>query len=304
MQFYAYGESLIDIVSNTKGEKFSSVGGSLVNSAISLARSGRKVYLITEYGNDKYGNFMKDMLLNEKIDLSFSSCFDDGNTALAFAELDEESKAQYTFSKNYPQKRFENFSAPNFDKNSCLLFGSFSSISSELQCVTSKIISLAQKADSMIFYDPNIRHKCLHSHGAKNSSLKSNFQVADIIKLSDEDLQNILETDCLEKLISAFELNSNQILIMTKGPKGVSCLIKDSVYNFEVPKIAPVSTIGAGDSFSAGILNWLDINNFDKRSLQKLSEVEIKNMIEMGIAFATEVCMSKENYIGNRKSEN
>ena len=67
--------------------------------------------------------------------------------------------------------------------------------------------------------------------------------------------------------------------------------------HYDVPQIKPVSTIGAGDTFSAGILYGLHNAKATKENLQSLTESQWDNALNYAITFATEVCMSYENYI-------
>ena len=62
--------------------------------------------------------------------------------------------------------------------------------------------------------------------------------------------------------------------------------------HFDSPSIRPVSTIGAGDNFNAGILYGLLKNNVRHRDLATLPKETWANIIRCGIDLATEVCRS------------
>ncbi len=64
-----------------------------------------------------------------------------------------------------------------------------------------------------------------------------------------------------------------------------------------MPKITPVSTVGAGDSFNAGIIYSLYKNRVGKEDLENLSEEFWRSAIETAISFGSEVCQSYDNYI-------
>jgi fructokinase len=66
---------------------------------------------------------------------------------------------------------------------------------------------------------------------------------------------------------------------------------------FPVQKITPVSTIGAGDNFNAGMITSIYSNNIKMEQLVKLTEQEWSKVIATAVAFATHVCLSYENYI-------
>ena len=61
--------------------------------------------------------------------------------------------------------------------------------------------------------------------------------------------------------------------------------------------INPVSTIGAGDNFNAGLIYGLYKNNISKQQINDISENQWANIVQWGTDFAADVCMSYENYI-------
>jgi fructokinase len=68
-----------------------------------------------------------------------------------------------------------------------------------------------------------------------------------------------------------------------------------------VPKLTPVSTIGAGDNFNAGLIYGFCKENVGKNELEK--NINWKKLLQHGIDFASEVCMSYDNYISEEFAE-
>jgi fructokinase len=66
---------------------------------------------------------------------------------------------------------------------------------------------------------------------------------------------------------------------------------------FSVRKITPVSTIGAGDNFNAGMITSIYKKHFTSEQLGNLKEKEWSEIISLAVDFATDVCLSYENYI-------
>jgi fructokinase len=64
-----------------------------------------------------------------------------------------------------------------------------------------------------------------------------------------------------------------------------------------VPFIEPLSTIGAGDNFNAGLIRTLVNNNITKKEIELLPLKVMEKIVSSGISFAAEVCMSYDNYI-------
>jgi fructokinase len=63
-------------------------------------------------------------------------------------------------------------------------------------------------------------------------------------------------------------------------------------------KIEPVSTIGAGDNFNAGVIASLYSMDASPSSIVNLGQAEWDKIIGTAIEFASEVCLSYDNYIG------
>ena len=65
----------------------------------------------------------------------------------------------------------------------------------------------------------------------------------------------------------------------------------------EVEKIEPLSTIGAGDTFNAGLLYGISLAAYTRDQLEKLGPEEWEILIKRAIAFSREVCLSYDNYL-------
>jgi len=298
MRVYAFGESLIDVINKADGSVASKAGGSLLNMSVSMARSGADVSLITDYGNDVAGQMLHAFLQKENVGIEYVSRYTNGQTALAFALLDEQAKATYSFYKNYPKERFAGFKIPEFTSESCFAFGSFSSIAPELQTILKLLLDTAEAAKSVIYFDPNIRHQSHLKQESAMEYLLRNFRAAQLIRASNEDLQTIFQTDDLQQVIQKCGLSSDVPFIVTRGSDKISCAYKHQISTFEVPQLPEVeSTIGAGDSFNAGLLTYLDMNHIGREGLRKLDENQLAAMVATAVAFSTDACQTTENYI-------
>jgi fructokinase len=69
--------------------------------------------------------------------------------------------------------------------------------------------------------------------------------------------------------------------------------------HFKVPEIKPISTIGAGDNFNAGLIYGLLKENVTKQNIVILNEQVWQRIISHGIDFASDVCMSYDNYVSD-----
>ncbi len=291
---YALGESLLDIIIAGNGKTTAKPGGAMLNAAVSLARSGREVYLITETGDDLTAKYIIDFLKNNGVYTSYISKYGNTKTSLAVAYLDKNKKAVYSFYKQYPGKRLLKF-PKSFSPADILLFGSLYAADNE---VSDNITNMLERFNGLVVYDPNIRQKdSLNDKTVKDSVVKY-LSTADVVKGSDEDFENIFETGNVENQLALLrELNPNALLIITRGEKGAVALRGNLRAGVQAYEINPVSTVGAGDAFSAGIIDYLCRNKTDRTFLKKMDGNKLKELLKSGIDFATKVCLSDENYI-------
>jgi fructokinase len=87
--------------------------------------------------------------------------------------------------------------------------------------------------------------------------------------------------------------------VYTANSKGVFVRTKSFSGIFPVQRIEPVSTIGAGDNFNAGMITSIYRSGINKEHLEYLKDQEWSEIMNTAVAFATHVCMSYENYISD-----
>ncbi len=291
---YTLGESLLDIIINDLNNVVARPGGAMLNTAVSLGRSEIDVSLITELGDDNTAGLIISFLANNNVSIKTINQYTNNTTSLALAFLDDNKKPSYTFIKNYPIKR-ELKKISEFTENDILLFGSLYSLDIQIRNSLSSLVKDARYHNSTIIYDPNIRN----AHHLKDKDLMQalieNIKISNIVKGSDEDFMNIFgTTDTLSQLNEIRRINSEAIVIITQGRSGIFC---DSIgRQFSLPAIETeiLSTIGAGDAFSAGIIYAIRTLNINTN---KQIQDHIEEILLSGLQFSAQVCNSLDNYI-------
>ncbi|MBE3085503.1 MAG: carbohydrate kinase, partial [Bacteroidetes bacterium] len=174
--------------------------------------------------------------------------------------------------------------------------GSFYAIWPEIREKFKKFIHGAKEEGALIIYDPNFRQTHLSELDILKPLIIENMQMASLLRGSDEDFKNILGVDNPDE---AWEVVRNycKCLVYTANIEGVYVRTTSFSGKFPVQKITPVSTIGAGDNFNAGMITSIYSNGINMEQLEKLTEKEWSKVITTAVAFATHVCLSYENYI-------
>ena len=294
-KIYGIGETVLDIIFKDGQPQAAKAGGSVLNSVVSMGRMELPVSFISEYGLDDVGNLIDNFLNNNGVNTSFVHRFHDGSTALALAFLDEKNDAHYTFYKDFPGKRLD-IDFPVIKKDDIIQCGSFYAIWPEIREKFKKFIHGAKEEGALIIYDPNFRQTHLSELDILKPLIIENMQMASLLRGSDEDFKNILGVDNPDE---AWEVVRNycKCLVYTANIEGVYVRTTSFSGKFPVQKITPVSTIGAGDNFNAGMITSIYSNGINMEQLEKLTEKEWSKVITTAVAFATHVCLSYENYI-------
>ena len=294
-KIYAIGESLLDIIFRDGQPQTAKAGGSMLNSVVSLGRLSLPVSFISEYGVDDVGNLIDNFLKKNGVDTSFVHRYNDGKTALAMAFLDEKNDAHYSFYKEYPAKRLDiNF--PKLEKEDIVLCGSFYALTSEIRDKFKTFIQTAKDKGAIVIYDPNFRKSHLNELENLRSLIIENMQMATIVRGSDEDFRNIFGAKNPEEAWETVR-KYNKCMIYTYNSDGV--YVRTSSYSgkFPVKRIIPVSTIGAGDNFNAGMIASFYRDKIFNDNIEKMGGKEWEKVINTAVEFASHVCMSYDNYI-------
>jgi fructokinase len=297
---YTIGETVLDILFKGNQPFTAKAGGASLNTSVTLGRLGLPVKFIGEYGLDEVGNFIDNFLKQNNVSTEYVYRYYDGKSALALAFLNEDNDASYDFYKIYPSKRLD-IEFPQIGKNDIVLFGSFYAITPEVRVKLLKFIIDAKKRDAIIIYDPNFRKQHIHNLPQLKPMIKENISYATIVRGSHEDFSFIYGARTVEETYKFFG-EKPPCLLYTFSTKGV--YLKTPAYNekFEVRRITPKSTIGAGDNFNAGIIYSIFKNNISYDDLQNLNLGIWKDIVETAVDFATHVCENYDNYISEEFS--
>lgn len=292
---------MLDIIFKNGQPQAAKPGGSVLNSMVSMGRMGLPVSFISEYGLDDVGCLVDNFLKDNGVNTSVVHRFKKGNTSLALAFLDDKNDAHYTFYKDIPGKRLD-IEFPETEKDDIVQCGSFYAIWPEIRTKFKLFIQRAKENGALIIYDPNFRKSHLSELDALKPMIIENMQMASLIRGSDEDFRTIFGVTNADEAWSVVKKYC-KCLVYTANTEGVFVRTTSFSGKFGVQKITPVSTIGAGDNFNAGMITSIYRNNIQRADLENLTEAEWSKVIRPAVAFATHVCLSYENYISSEFAE-
>ena len=294
---FGFGDTVLDIIFKDGQPRAAKPGGSVLNAFVSLGRLGWKPCFVSEYGQDNVGRLIEDYLVENGVNTRYVNRFNNGQSALAMAFLDDDNNANYTFYKNFPAERLQEL-PEDIAADDIILFGSIYASSREVRTSVLRFLEMGRERGAIILYDPNFRRAHLAELEELKPRIIENLNYADIIRGSDEDFQLIFGADRTEKVREIID-NGTKLLFYTQNSRHVKVLLNSLETSIPAEKIEPVSTIGAGDNFNAGIIHWLLKNGVTRAGLQLLKEGDLGGMAATGIKFATDVCLGFDNCVSH-----
>lgn len=292
---YGIGEALLDIIFKNDQPIGAVAGGSTLNSIVSLGRMKHNVYLISETGNDRIGDTIDRFLISNGVSDQYLFRRDGTRSPIALAFLNEKNDAEYEIFKDYSAQTLSG-AQPPFQTNDIIMFGSFFSLNPSVRTQLVKYLKAARASGAIIIYDPNYRNHHAHKTNGLLKIIEENFSLAHIVRGSNEDFNNIygLENEAsMADKVSEFCPN----VIVTANSKGVYLHAGKCRHWLPTPEITPVSTIGAGDNFNAGLIHGILSTGVLTATINNLNLNHWKRILAPAVAFASDVCCSLENYI-------
>ncbi|WP_422107138.1 carbohydrate kinase family protein [Winogradskyella sp.] len=246
-----FGEVLFDVFPTHR-----SIGGAPLNVSFRLQSLGNSVDLISRIGDDYLGTeilqFIRQHHLASK-NIQIDTIHD---TSEVKVTLDDLGNASYDIVKPCAWDFIEvNTTALEAVKASeAFIFGSLSCRS---QASKSSLLQLLPEASYKIF-DVNLRAPHYQFDVVEDLMRQSDFT-----KFNDEELllicenlgqKNLVLTDAISYIAEA---TSTDTICVTRGANGALLYKNGSFYEHEGYKVHVADTVGAGDSFLAGIIDQL-----------------------------------------------
>lgn len=294
-QIYAVGETILDIIFKEGQPQAAKPGGSSFNASITLGRLGAPVTFISEMGRDRVGDLIAAFLDENGVGQEYVDRYEEGKSAISLAFLNERSDAEYDFYKDYPHQRLA-VEFPEFQSGDLLMFGSFYALNPGIRPRVKLLLDKAMKAGASIIYDPNFRKTHLPEREQLLPVIRENMSYAHLVRASDEDLENIFNASGVEEAWRQVSKHS-PVLVYTANANGIFLRTSTLSLDLEVERIQPLSTIGAGDTFNAGLLFGIWQRGLSGKDLESLGAEAWTEILQQAASFSREVCLSYENYL-------
>lgn len=227
-------------------------GGAVFNTAIALGRLGAPVGFFCPLSDDMFGAQLRAGLEASGVDHSLSPAVDRPCT-LAFVTL-VDGQARYAFyDRGTALRDMTRAELPELtDTVDALFFGGISLVGDP--CGAGYEALCTRAGERVVMLDPNIRPDFIRDEGAYRARLEAMIARADIVKLSDEDLHWLKGDGPVDELAGRLRNEGPKIVIITEGANGARAFWAGGVVHAPSRRVVVVDTVGAGDTFNAGVL--------------------------------------------------
>lgn len=246
------GESLVDIVEGHDGRRTEHVGGSPLNVALGLSHLGEPVDFGTRFGDDERGHRIAEQLARGEVSLVAGSDTAD-RTSTALAQLDEGGAASYTFDLVWD---LDPLTAPEGTHH--VHTGSIAAV---LEPGGTHVVEVLRETRdrATVSYDPNVRVHIMTDLVTAKARIEEVIALSDVVKASDEDLAVLYPDLSVPEVLRLWGVMGPALLVVTRGADGVVFSVPRTGEAASEPTRAMtvVDTVGAGDSFMAGLVSGL-----------------------------------------------
>ncbi len=280
----AIGEMLVDFtaVTDKDGDIYykQNPGGAPANVAVMAAKLGVSSGFIGKLGKDMFGKYLKETLENEGVETKGVILDKDFSTTLAFVRKGEDGERDFVFYRKNSADLNLNFSEVNLkliDNCKLLHFGALTLTAEPSKSAVINTVEYAKQQGKIISYDPNWRERLWESKEAAVKAMRSVLRYADVVKVSELELQII--TDCANLLPAIAKLlNSGvKVVCITQGAKGCIIATRKGIERLPTFKVETVDTLGAGDSFFGAFLSKLVLSG------KTMDEIDMNDLREFAM---------------------
>ena len=284
------GEALIDMLprTTTAGEAAFApyAGGAVFNTAIALGRLGAPAGFLSGLSTDLFGELLRATLAASHV-YTAHAILSDRPTTLAFVTL-VNGQASYAFyDENTAGRLIEPADLPTLPADITTMFFGGICLMVEPSGATYEALMAREAASRVTMLDPNIRPSFIKDQVRYRARIERMIGLADIVKLSDEDMHWLYgEGDLADLAARVLELGPVAVFV-TEGARGARAFTRQYKVFVGAPKVTVADTVGAGDTFNAGILAALhQAGALSKPALAKLTPEILQAALSLGVRSA------------------
>lgn len=278
------GESIVDIIVSAGGS-VAHPGGSPLNVAVGLARLGVEVDVVTYLADDDNGALLRAHLDQSGVRTVRTAPGSPAATPTAAVTLQEDGSAQYAFDLHWELPEIESTSLDH----GLLHTGSIAALLPPGGAAIEALVA-AVRDRMLVTFDPNIRPQIIGERDAVIADVERFFAAAHVVKASAEDLQWLYPGLSLGDAARHVRAMGPSIVVVTDGGDATIVASADGVVVTPARRVEVVDTIGAGDSFMAGLIASLVdqgvVERFADDPAAALASIDIAQLVDLATSCA------------------
>lgn len=244
------GEALIDMLPRTSpaGEACFApyAGGAVMNTAIALGRLGAPSAFLSGLSTDLFGEVLVRALAESNVDTSLA-IRSARPTTLAFVKL-VDGQASYAFyDENTAGRMIRPSDLPALPASVRAMFFGGISLMVEPGGTTYETLMAREAASGrVLMIDPNIRPSFISDEAAYRARIGRMTGMADIVKVSDEDLRWLEGQGEIAALARGLLARGPRVVFVTEGARGAHAFTATQAVFVAAQKVSVADTVGAG----------------------------------------------------------
>jgi fructokinase len=260
------GEALIDIVSRAGHPDAEHVGGSPANVALGLGRLGVPVRLHTALAHDPRGERIAAHLAASGVAIDPAS-WSLQRTSSAIARIGQDGAANYDFDIDWSLP-----TPPALTGAQVVHVGSIAAFLEPGATVLEEFLT-SIGGSARVTFDPNIRPALVGDRDAARERVQRIAGFCDVVKLSDEDAAWLYPGETIDDVLDQLLSFGPQLTAVSLGGHGATLASATHRVTVPAPTVDVVDTVGAGDTFTAALIDALlttSTDTHDERYLREL----------------------------------
>jgi fructokinase len=254
------GEALIDLIDEA-GALRPHPGGGPFNTAMALGRLGVPVCFLGRLSNDRFGRLLATSLADSGVGDRYILR---GAAPTPLALVHDTPDGDHEFAFYLAGTAYTDVDAADLPElDSDVLAVSVGTLALTTDPPAGAIEALLQRESHrrLIVLDPNVRPGAIGDRDVYRRRFERCAGASHVVKLSDADASWLYPGESLETIVDMILSWGARVVVLTLGVDGALARNRVDAAQVGSPAVDVADTVGAGDSFVAGLLRWLWVHD-------------------------------------------